>query len=339
MTRHQLTTLLVSLFFLMAVCSSIGVAHTITNQDQTSRGSLCFNPISHDFGYIFNASVLTTTFEIWSGPGCCTLTYNFIENYTFLDVYPLSGTSDGEHDNITVTLDTTGLPVGYYDAPIHINSSYSQSDFWVNFTIVQYHEPHLLCDHDIVNFDYVPNGANASTYIGIQNAGTGVLSYMLAEACPWLTLSTNRGTSVGEIDYINVTVITTGLPPDDYRTTINIISNGGNISLPVIFTLTPLKIVNVTANNSLITACIANVGNATINYTDWKIEVKGGLFNRIDLLAQGEVGPIGPYSEVTFGTSRTIFGLGKLTITIEADLSHTVQAYGRIFFNKIKIIA
>lgn len=339
MTHKKIGTIFISLLSLMIATCTPALAHSLTAQDPTSRGVLMFSPQSHDFGYIIDASVLTTTFEIWSGPGCCTLYYNLSENYTFLDVYPRSGISDGEHNNITVTLNTTGLPVGYYNAPIQITSNSGDDNFLVTFIIVLYPEPTLVCDHQSIDFGYVPNGANSSMFIGLQDVGAGPVTYYLRESCPWLTLHPDHGTTSGEIDYINITIWTTGLPPQDYQTQIYILSNGGNLTLPVTFSLSPLRIVNVTARNGLITACITNMANYSVNYSNWSILVQGGFLHLVNLSSTGMVGPFGPYENIPIETSKKILGFGKITITISAELSKTIKMDGRIFFKTIKIFS
>lgn len=52
-----------------------------------------------------------TTFDIWnSGTGI--VTYSLSWDESWVTVTPTSGSSTGEHDQISVTIDTTGLPLG-----------------------------------------------------------------------------------------------------------------------------------------------------------------------------------------------------------------------------------
>jgi hypothetical protein len=52
-----------------------------------------------------------TSFDIWNS-GTGTVSYQLSWDEPWVSVSPTSGSSSGEHDPITVTIDTTGLPLG-----------------------------------------------------------------------------------------------------------------------------------------------------------------------------------------------------------------------------------
>ena len=85
---------------------------------------LKYDPSSHDFGDMCEGETDSTTFEIWNG-GCCTLTYilDVDENCGWVSVTPTSGFSKGEHDTITVNIDTIGLSPGSHSCDISICSN------------------------------------------------------------------------------------------------------------------------------------------------------------------------------------------------------------------------
>jgi hypothetical protein len=66
-----------------------------------------------------NAS--SQNFEIWNSGGG-TLTYSISDDAEWLSCTPNSGTSTGEHDNITVDYSTSSLPPGNYSAVITISA-------------------------------------------------------------------------------------------------------------------------------------------------------------------------------------------------------------------------
>lgn len=338
MKTQKIKTGIICFVFLVAATSSLGLAQS-TTQTPNNRGSLNYDPHGIDYGAFQGHPILNTTFEVWAGAGCCTLTYWFNWTQTFITVYPLGGTSDGEHDTITVTIDTTSLPVGHYALPIEVNSDQGNGLFWVNFSIVLYNVPTLQVTPDVADFGFVPNGGNASLFLSVQNVGTGVVNYTIQESCPWLTIDSDRGTTNGDVNYVNVTVYTEGLPPQIYQTSINFYSNGGNITVPVILNLTGLKITGVKTTDGLITAHIVNVGNCTVDELHWKIIVKGGILKHVNFYTLGALGSVGPGADITFGTIRKVFGFGKVTITIYADYSKTLQLKGAMFFNDIKILS
>ena len=96
---------------------------------------LSYAPLSHDFGFMTPGETANTTFEIWnSGNGL--LSYSFSENCSWVDIAPLSGTSTGEHDMVTVALNTTGLTPGNHTCNITIASNGGNGLFTVHVTVV-----------------------------------------------------------------------------------------------------------------------------------------------------------------------------------------------------------
>ena len=98
---------------------------------------LSYNPTSHNFGRINEGQTASTTFEIWNS-GENSLTYSLSESCTWItDISPSSGSSNGEHDPITVTIDTSSLSGGYHSDEIHIISNGGDGDFTVECTVNQ----------------------------------------------------------------------------------------------------------------------------------------------------------------------------------------------------------
>ena len=334
MTQQKMKTVIISFICFIAAASTIGLAQT-ANQQQTTRGSLNFAPNTHDFGPHMNNPILNTTFEVWAGEGCCTLTYWFNWTQPYITIYPTSGTSDGEHDNITVTVDTTSLPVGYYQCPLEVNSDQGNGIFMVNFSLVLYNEPTLSCTPDHVDYGLVPNGAEATAILALQNLGTGIVDYTLAEDCSWLSLDAHSGSSTGNINYITATASTKGLNSRLYQTTINITSNGGNIQVPVTINPTGIEIVNVAAQGGKIIVKMTNVGNRTVDHLHWHIQTKAGFLKLFGTETSGISTPINPGSTFFFQTVKPIYGLGPITVTASADYAKTTIVKGLIIFNII----
>jgi len=82
---------------------------------------LAFFPKSHDFGYIHEGESYQTTFDIWNN-GTGTLIWNLETFRPWISFSPTSGSSTGENTLITVTINTTGLSPGNYEASICITS-------------------------------------------------------------------------------------------------------------------------------------------------------------------------------------------------------------------------
>ena len=96
--------------------------------------NLAYAPTSHDFGRLPKNVIRSTTFEIWNSGGG-TLTWSLSGNKDWLSYYPSSGSSTGEHDTVTVYVDTTGLSEGDYSGAITISSNDGSGTFTVSFNM------------------------------------------------------------------------------------------------------------------------------------------------------------------------------------------------------------
>jgi hypothetical protein len=187
---------------------------------------LAYNPVSYDFGTMTAGQISSTSFEIWNS-GTGTLTYSLSESATWVTVTPTSGDSTGEHDMITISIDTTGLSPGPYTCPIGISSDGGSGTFTVYVNIVTV-IPVLSYNPISYSFGNMLAGQTASSSFQIWNSGTGTLTYSLSESATWLTISPTSGSSTGEYDTITVNVDTTGLSVGLYTHPISITSDGGS---------------------------------------------------------------------------------------------------------------
>lgn len=112
-----------------------------------------FHPAELDFGKLVPGSIANMTFEVWnSGDG--SLTYDFGPGPTWLiDVDPPNGSSTGEHDGITVTIDTTGLSINvvvHGSISIHSNGGHDYIFLRVHI-VAPSHSASLNIDPDTLN--------------------------------------------------------------------------------------------------------------------------------------------------------------------------------------------
>ncbi|RLI99155.1 MAG: hypothetical protein DRP08_07525, partial [Candidatus Aenigmatarchaeota archaeon] len=107
---------------------------TVTIGNPPPTPYLQYNPTQHDFGTMQPGETANTTFEIWNA-GTGTLTWTLQENYDWLTCNPTSGSSTGEHDPITVEINTTGLTEGTHTAHIQINSNGGNGTYNIMVTI------------------------------------------------------------------------------------------------------------------------------------------------------------------------------------------------------------
>lgn len=105
------------------------------NVIQHGDPTLAYYPQSYHFGYLPEGTVDSTVFDIWN-TGVGTLSYTLTWDETWVDVSPTSGSSTGEHDPITVTIDTTGFEAGSsYTSEIQIDSNGGNKVFTVKVNI------------------------------------------------------------------------------------------------------------------------------------------------------------------------------------------------------------
>jgi subtilisin family serine protease len=89
-----------------------------------SDPALCKDTSSLDFG----TSSTSKTFEVWNCGGG-TLSYTISDDRTWISVSPTSGSSTGEHDTITVTVNRSGLSPGHYTGTVTIDPNYGANQY------------------------------------------------------------------------------------------------------------------------------------------------------------------------------------------------------------------
>jgi len=161
-------------------------------------------PTAHDFGDMHEGETDNTTFEIWN-LGADTLTYTLSESCGWVDVDPTSGSSTGEHDTITVEINTTSLAVGPYTCDIAISSNGGTDTFSVTVN--------LLPTTGAISVTSTPSGAtiyldstdkgNTPHTISEVLAGIHTITLTLMGYHNW---TTNVQVTAGETAYVHATL-------------------------------------------------------------------------------------------------------------------------------------
>ncbi len=105
---------------------------------------LAYAPTSHNFGHQYEGITDERVFEIWNA-GTETLEYILSESCEWVTIDHTSGNSTGEHDTITITMDTTGLPPGSYSCDISISSNGGDGTFRNTVTVTDNIPPEKPC--------------------------------------------------------------------------------------------------------------------------------------------------------------------------------------------------
>lgn len=185
--------------------------------------SMVVTPGSFDFGVLPVNVTNATTFEV-RNDGIGVLGYVVDEDCSWIKVTPISGSSYGESDPIDVEINTSGLSIGEHSYNISILADDCSEVFTISVRVVDSDSPILSYSPTSHNFSDIMEGLTNSTTFEIWNSGEATLNYTLNENCSWLMVDPTFGSSSGEHDTVTVTVNSTGLSPDKYHGTIQIIS-------------------------------------------------------------------------------------------------------------------
>ncbi len=179
----------------------------------------------------FDTSIISKIINI-TNAGTGTLVWSITDNQLWLDVTPVSGTSQAEIDSVTVTVNRDNLEPGIYTAIINIISDGGTKNLTAVMTVPGPEIPILNASPISLDFD---TSAILRT-IKLTNAGTGTLIWSIDDDQTWLGAAPLNGTTTTETDNITVVIDRAGLPPNTYTGTISLISNGGNLNIPVSMT-------------------------------------------------------------------------------------------------------
>src|SRR3989339_1123342 len=140
---------------------------------QTIRGDITLSPIatalsvnltSLDFG----TNLTTLPFEI-RNTGAGSLTWNVVENVTWLSVNPISGSTTTETDVVNVTVDRTGLSQGNYSQSISVTSDGGSKTITVSLIIANPNAPTVTCANAINISQSTAEVSGNVTSIGSSN--------------------------------------------------------------------------------------------------------------------------------------------------------------------------
>ena len=178
------------------------------------------------------ANPLPQTLEVWNA-GTGTLNWTTSEGVAWLSLSPTSGSSTGEHDPVTVSVNASGLVAGTYTATITlaaIGADNSPQQVLVNLT-VQEPLPRIGYSPASVTFSYTQGQSNPSPQIlDVWNSGGGTLNWTASEGARWLSLAPASGSSTGERDPVTVSVNALGFVAGTYTATITLAAIGADNS-------------------------------------------------------------------------------------------------------------
>ena len=225
-----------------------------------------------DFGtQLSNASI------ILSNGGTGQVNWNTTVNEPWLHINPISGSITTGTLPVAVSVDRAGLDPGNYSTSLFFTSNTNSITISILLTIPSVNSPLLTVTPTLLDF----GTTNTTEKLSFSNNGTGTSDWSLSSAQSWIAFTPTSGSTTSETDHVSVTIDRTGLQSGDYYGFINIISNSGNISIPVNMevTLLPTLVIDTSTLNfaetlTTLTVGITNFGNGTLNWTvtddaDW----------------------------------------------------------------------
>jgi len=184
---------------------------------------------------------LDRSFEVWnSGEGA--MAYLVSDDEDWLEVGPSSGSSSGEHDEIAVAIDVTGLAEGNYSASITVEcDDAGNSPRTVSVTLHVSEaatETEIAVAPDELAFTAEEGGSDPpDQFFEIWNSGPDSLAWEAEVDEDWLDISSASGSSSGEHDKVTVSIDIDELDADDYEGTITITSDDADNSQTLTVTL------------------------------------------------------------------------------------------------------
>ena len=204
-------------------------------------------PRNYDFGNQIKGTTPSTSFNVWNC-GISSLSYTLLNIPSWLDATPKNGTSNGEYDTITITIDTSHLTTGPHVGYVEIVSNGGDISF--KFSInVRNPVPELSYSPHSYNFGYKSPGETDLATFEIWNSGIDKLTYALVENCDWITIDPLYGVSSGEYDTIDVRIDTTGLVQRTNSYNISINTNAG-IGYFTVIVMIGESYTNITVNQA-----------------------------------------------------------------------------------------
>lgn len=167
----------------------------------------------------------------------------------WISVTPSSGTIATEQDQITVSVNATGLSTGSYTSTVVIATESFKGRLVktivpVSLSLTQSSTttPTIRLSPAALSFSGIAGNANpAAQLLSLTNSSGGTLSWSLSDNAAWLTLSTASGTTTTETDSIAASVNLTGLAAGTYTAAITVLASGATNSpqiIPVSLTVT-----------------------------------------------------------------------------------------------------
>jgi len=183
-----------------------------------------------DFGSIKKNSLLDGKFQIFNC-GTKTLNVMFENSKKYITIDPIKLNLDEfKFDTIRFNLDTTGLEPNLYEEKITVNSNGGTQVIKITFEVLK--DPELYLEPEVIDFGIASIGDKIISTIKIGNKNKGPIKVRLIPTVDWIVISKDSFES--NFEEIRLTAITKNLTQGEHTGQLRILSNGGNVEIPLI---------------------------------------------------------------------------------------------------------
>jgi len=148
--------------------------------------------------------------------GLTTLNWAVTEECPWLEVNPKTGSSTGEPDEITLTVDISGLATGIYNCDLIVSDPCAINNPQIIGVKLVVAGPQISLSASELVFGTDEGIPPAPRILTIANSGIGVLEWAIATTCDWLHVNPNTGTSAEEPTQVVLTPDISGLTKGTY---------------------------------------------------------------------------------------------------------------------------
>ncbi len=212
-----------------AIPAFLGEPYPVAVQDiePEYEPSIGFDPEEFSFAATEDGEdPLDRTLEIWNSEDG-TLEWSVESDEDWLSLHPTSGSSTGERDAVTVSVDVSGLNEGEYDATITIEAPYADNSprtVDVSLELEEAADEPTIA-YNPSNFSFAAEEGEddpPDQMLEIWNSGTDEISWSVESDEDWLDLDPSDGDSDGEHDEVTLSVDISDLDAGDHEATITI---------------------------------------------------------------------------------------------------------------------
>jgi hypothetical protein len=171
--------------------------------------------------------------------GAATLNYTNSDNVGWLSVEPVSGSSTGEADVMTVSYDTDALTAGTYTGVIIIAGNAFNAPLAVT-SVITLAGANLQLSATSITVNVLQGQQAADQSFGIRNLGVGNLYFTNTSGAAWLSVTPTNGLAGSSYQYMTVGFDSVALTPGVYNSAITVRGTATNAPQNVAVRLTVL---------------------------------------------------------------------------------------------------